>query len=341
MGETGVGPGSIHTPVTQPPMRISPFLPAGTELSRRAFVHGSLAAAAATLVGCEPDAEEPAAAAPGYIDAHSHVWRPTADEYPLAPGFTVADLDPPSFTPEELLALVRPHGVDRVVLIQHSRFHLFDNRYLTDVADEYPGTFSVVAIVDPRREDVTEEIDRLRARRVRGLRIRPNDGGVQLWSENPGMRRMWAHAPQAGVAMCPLIQPPYIPEVDRMCELFPDTTVVIDHLARVGYMGTIEETDVQNLVRIARFPNAYVKVSAFYSVGAMQPPHDELIPLIRRLYDAFGPDRLMWASDCPYQLVPPNTYADSIALVRDRIDFLSDADKDWLLRRTAHEVFFA
>ena len=49
----------------------------------------------------------------------------------------------------------------------------------------------------------------------------------------------------------------------------------------------------------------------------------------------------MWGSDCPYQLTPPNNYADSVALVRDRIDFVTAEERDWLLRGTAESVFFA
>jgi len=82
-----------------------------------------------------------------------------------------------------------------------------------------------------------------------------------------------------------------------------------------------------------------VKLSAFYALGAKQPPHLELAPLIRRVYEAFGPQRLMWASDCPYQ-VQSESYEDSLALVRDRLDFLTADDKEWLLRRTAEATFF-
>ena len=41
----------------------------------------------------------------GWIDAHSHIWPPTVDKYPLEPGNTVADLAPPSFTGEELMGI--------------------------------------------------------------------------------------------------------------------------------------------------------------------------------------------------------------------------------------------
>jgi predicted TIM-barrel fold metal-dependent hydrolase len=83
-----------------------------------------------------------------------------------------------------------------------------------------------------------------------------------------------------------------------------------------------------------------VKISAYYALGKKEPPHTELIPMISRLIDSFGVERLMWASDSPYQLVGENTYSDSIKLITERIDTLSDSDREWLLRKTAEKVFF-
>jgi predicted TIM-barrel fold metal-dependent hydrolase len=64
-------------------------------------------------------------------------------------------------------------------------------------------------------------------------------------------------------------------------------------------------------------------------------------PLIRQVRDAFGPQRVMWASDCPFQVDPGHNYRDSIALIRDRLDFLSETDRAWMLRGTAEKVFFS
>ena len=83
-----------------------------------------------------------------------------------------------------------------------------------------------------------------------------------------------------------------------------------------------------------------VKVSAFYALGLKQPPHDDLAPLIRQVYESFGPERLMWASDCPYQVGGQHTYKDSVDLVRERLDFLSRSDRDQILGRTAQKFFF-
>ena len=115
---------------------------------------------------------------------------------------------------------------------------------------------------------------------------------------------------------------------------------MVDHLARIGASGTTEKTDTDQLCALARHPNVKVKISAFYALGEKKPPHLDLIPLIRRVYDSFGPKRMMWASDCPFQL-DKESYEDSISLVRDRLEFLTPGDKNWILRGTAEELFFS
>ena len=50
----------------------------------------------------------------GFIDAHVHVWTPDTAHYPLARGYKKEDMQPPSFTPEELFKHSKPAGVDRI-----------------------------------------------------------------------------------------------------------------------------------------------------------------------------------------------------------------------------------
>lgn len=281
---------------------------------------------------------EPAETHP-YIDAHSHIWTCDVQRFPLAPGQTVNDLSPPSFTAEELLATARPAGVGRVVLIQHQPYHGLDNTYLLDAATRYPGTFTVVAMVDDTQPGLCDEMRRLLAHGVTGFRVQPSTRDAD-WLGTPGMEAMWTCAADTGQSICCLVDPRHLPSLAAMCERHPDTSVVIDHLARIGVGGTVRDEDVACLCTLAACANVRVKVSAFYALGKKQPPYLDMVPLIRRVHDAFGAERLMWASDCPYQLTAPHSYGASIALVREHLDFLSGEDRQWLLWRTAEQVFF-
>ena len=276
----------------------------------------------------------------GWIDAHSHIWTRDVKRFPLAKGVTIKDLAPPSFTTEELLQLARPAGVHRVVLIQHHPYYGYDNSYLIDAARRYPGTFKIVGMVDDSQPRPQDAMRRLLTQQVTGFRITPRIR-KEKWLDGPGMAAMWRCAAETRQAMCCLIDPADIAAVDRMCEKFPDTPVVIDHFARIGVDGVIRDEDVQQLCELARHRHTFVKVSAFYALGQKQPPYLDLVPLIRRVFEAYGPRRLMWASDCPYQIQGAHSYQASIALVRDGLDFVSDADRQWLLRKTAEQVYFA
>lgn len=275
-----------------------------------------------------------------YIDGHSHIWTPDVAHYPLAQGFTVADMQPRSFTAEELLALCRPAGVGRVNLIQMS-YYEFDNRYMLDMIKLYPDRFVGTAIVDPLGPDPAKAMAELEPRGVRAFRIQPrySKQPPARWLEPPGYQAMFRQAAQSRQVLSCLIDPDGFAEVDRMCRTHPATPVIIDHLGRIGVAGTIASADVDALCALARHPRLYVKVGAFYALGKKIAPYLDLAPLIQRVVQAFGARRCLWESDCPFQ-VAHDKYTDSLSLVRDRLTFLSDEDRQWLLHRTAEELLF-
>ncbi len=273
------------------------------------------------------------------IDAHSHIWTRDIKKYPLAKGASLSDLAPPSFTTEELLATMAAENVDRCVLIAHNVFYGFDNRYMIDAAHAHPGKFRIVGMVDDALPHPDVQMKRLLTQGVTGFRIVPWRRGEQ-WLSNTGMQAMWKCAAATRQAICCLINPENLPEVDQNCARYPDTPVVIDHFARIGIDGTFHEDDLKNLCNLARHKHTSVKISAYYALGQKKPPHLELLPVIKRLYESFGAERLMWASDSPYQLVGDNNYGASIALVRDQIDFVTAEERAWLLGGTADRVYF-
>jgi predicted TIM-barrel fold metal-dependent hydrolase len=275
----------------------------------------------------------------GYIDAHVHVWTSDTIRYPLKPGFPKEKMRLPSFTPDELFTHTRPCGVSRVVLIQMS-YYGYDNSYMLDMMRKHRGVFSGVAVID-RQDRPRQTMLELAGRGVRGFRITPGSLPPDHWLDGDGMTTMWKCGADENLAMCPLIDPQYLPAVDRMCLRFPDTPVVIDHFARIGIDGQFRKPDLDNLCALKRHRNVYVKVSAFSALGKKQAPYLDLAPMIRRVLDAFGPERLMWATDGPWQVMDGHTYRDSIDLIRVRLDFLAEADRQWILHDTARHVFFS
>jgi predicted TIM-barrel fold metal-dependent hydrolase len=276
----------------------------------------------------------------GFIDAHVHVWTPDTAHYPLAAGYKVEDMKPRSFTPDELFKHSKPAGVDRINLIQMS-FYGTDNSYMLDMIALYPDIFVGTAVIDVYGDAPAKLMTELARKKVRAFRIHPRLSKLPpaKWLEPAGYLKMFEAGAKNKQAMSCLIEPDALPELDRMCRKFPETPVIIDHLCRIGLNGAIDDKDVDALCAMAQHKKVMVKVGAFYALGKKEPPYTDLAPMIRKVVKAFGANRCMWETDCPFQVVSQK-YEDSIDLVRKRLDFLTDDDRDWLLRRTAEEFFF-
>jgi hypothetical protein len=48
----------------------------------------------------------------------------------------------------------------------------------------------------------------------------------------------------------------------------------------------------------------------------------------------------MWESDSPFQVSDVHASKDSVELIKSRLDFLTNGDREWLLRKTAEKFFF-
>ncbi len=282
----------------------------------------------------------------GFIDAHVHVWTPDTAHYPLAAGYKKADMTPASFTPQELFEHTKTAGVDRVNLIQMS-YYGFQNSYMLDMMALHKDVFVGTAVIDPGAEAPDKLMTELAKKRVRAFRIypglerqtKPNVGLGDGWLKAEGYERMFAAGAKNNQAMSCLINPDALPDLDRMCAKHPRTPVIVDHLCRIGSDGTVRDRDVEALCGLARHKRVMVKVGAFYALGKKCPPYTDLGPLIQRVVKAFGANRCLWESDCPFQVVD-HEYLNSFNLVRKRLDFLTADDRDWLLRKTAEEFFF-
>ena len=306
------------------------------QVSRRRFLAlGTIAATGAAF-----PSQSFAAESEGSIDAHVHVWTPDIESYPIDEAFDRDDMRPKSFTPEQLFQHTKPSDVNRIVLIQMS-FYNRDNSYMLDMIAKYPGVFSGVGIVDHESDDLVERMTSLAKAGVRGFRLHAHGDEARDWINSEGMNLLWRTAADQGLAVCLLINPSDLPYADALCRKHPETKVVIDHFARVGITGEVVPSELDALCRLARFPTVHVKTSAFYALGKKTPPYKDLLPMIRKLVDAYGANRLMWASDCPYQVQGEHSYKASIELIRNAAENeLSEQEKDWLLRGTAQKLFF-
>jgi L-fuconolactonase len=266
------------------------------------------------------------------IDSHVHVWK--ADpKYPWAKETT----KPPATdaTAEMLLDLMKANGVEKTVIIQVIHYR-WDNSYLADVLKRYPSDFRGVARVNPESPDAPDDLSRLVEQQgFRGVRISPAANASGDWIHGPLMPPLWKRCDALKVPMTVLAPVTRMPEVGQLIEKFPGLTVVIDHMAD----SPLDKPDQLNmLIALKRYPKVFVKVSHTWSLSKQPYPYLDSQAQVKRLYDAFGPQRLMAGTDWP--LVEGYCgYAKAVAMVRDQMKFLNDDDKSWMMSKTIERVW--
>jgi predicted TIM-barrel fold metal-dependent hydrolase len=273
-----------------------------------------------------------AAGTAGYriIDPHVHVWKHDP-QYPFAKDARVPDRDA---TPEMLLELMKTNGVWRTVIIQVIHYR-FDNSYLADVLKKYPEYFQGVCRVDPLDQASPDHLSRLTEQGFRGVRLSPAGNASGDWIAGPLMPPLWKRCEELKVPMTLLAPVTRLPDVDRLAERYPDLTVVIDHMAD---SPLDQPQQLEKLIALKRFPKLFVKVSHTWSLSKEPYPYLDAQEQVKRLYDVFGPQRLMWATDWPV-CEAHTTYAKALTLVRDDMKFLNAEDKSWMLSRTIEQVW--
>jgi len=272
-------------------------------------------------------------AAPNYriIDPHVHVWKHDP-AFPFAQGANVPARDA---APETLLELMKANGVEKTVIIQVIHYR-YDNSFLASVLKKYPGTFQGVARVDPLDPAAPDHLSRLTEQGFRGVRLSPAGNATGDWFHGPLMPPLWKRCQELKVPMTVLAPITRMPEVGLLLEKLPELTVVIDHMADCPID---QPAELEKLIALKRYPKVFVKISHAWSLSKQAYPWRDVHPQIRRLYDAFGPQRLMWATDWPIIENSKATYDQALKVVRDEMEFLNADDKSWILSKTVERVW--
>jgi L-fuconolactonase len=81
-----------------------------------------------------------------------------------------------------------------------------------------------------------------------------------------------------------------------------------------------------------------VMLSGQYGFSKQPYPYDDLTSTVRALFDAFGPERMFWASDYPWIARTPG-YSKIIELPSHHLPGLSSEDLDLIMQGTASGLF--
>jgi predicted TIM-barrel fold metal-dependent hydrolase len=234
-----------------------------------------------------------AAAAPEspIIETHVHLFDP--ERFPYAPA---APYKPAAYTLEDHLKLAQAAGLAHSIIV-HPEPYQDDHRYLEYcfAHEPRPGYFKGTCLFDPIREDTPQRLrtlverwpKRIVAMRIHEMSKTPETGSAirNRDMQDPRMLACWRAIAGLGLAVQMHFIPAQAPAIASVASKFPDTIVILDHMGRPGQGTPAEYGEV---LKLAKLPRVILKYSNWSGYSG------DLQELTRRIYDAFGPDRMVW-----------------------------------------------
>lgn len=253
-------------------------------------------------------------------DSHMHIFDP---RFAPSPHWKRTPPDAPVAAYRQLQQRL---GTQRAVVVTPSTYGT-DNACTLDALDQLGDGARGVAVV---AQDVGDaELDRLHARRVRGLRV--NFVTPQSWGETtPGMLTTLARkvARLEGWHIQVFMHPEQIVALESVLAALP-VPLVVDHLGRVDPAEGPAAEAYGVLRRLLDGGNAWVKLSGAY-MRSTAPAYADTLPLAQALVRA-APERLVWGSDWPHTTEAPGTVNDAGLVDLLRAWAGSDAAMDRIL----------
>lgn len=271
------------------------------------------------------------------VDTHAHLYHPDEGRYPPRPEPT----RPPAGTGsiEHLMQTMTAIGVTRVVAVQTHSFYEYDNRLLADLCREHREWLTGVCNVDLADPSASEQLRRyVHEDHIRGLRLFLS----RATAHPEGTSQVWEAAQAEGVVILAAFST--LAEADLLCrylERFSQVDVCLEHC---GNLTSREAPAYPLLKQVEVIARRYARVYGrldFAPSGSVEPyPCRDMHAILRRVIDAFGPQRCMWGGCFPAELwTKPVTYEQHLDIFRKELG-LSMEEQRQIFEQTPMRLWF-
>ena len=266
-------------------------------MNRRTFLQ-----AAAGLAAHAGFAETPSPRPAKIIDTHAHFFDPSRPQGVPWPPKEDALLHRTTM-PRDYRALPVPQAVTGTVVVEASKW-LEDNQWILDLAAREPFIAGVVGNLRPGAPGFAGHLKRFGANPLfRGIRFR--EGSLEKLSGEQTFIDDLRNLAERGLTFDIHSPRSWAAHADRLAQLVPGLRLVINHVANADVNGQPPSDDWRRLVEtLASHRQIYMKVSGLVEgtrrTDGSAPGEPEIYrPVLDSLWQAFGPDRLLYASNWP------------------------------------------
>ena len=263
------------------------------------------------------------------VDAQVHIWKAETPDRPWVPGRPPQLPEPLSY--DRLLPMMDEAGVGRVIIVPPS-WEGERNDYALEAAARHPDRFAVMGRLSLLNPKAAELLPRWKEQPgMLGVRLTFHEKQLSLLTEGTA-DWFWPAAEKAGLPV--MVLGGIKSEFGRIAERHPGLRLILDHMGLLKSMvtdGTVAR-NIDETIKLARFPNVSVKVSAAPAYSTQIYPFADMNDPIRNVVEAFGPRRCYWGTDMTNSF-DKASYRQRVAHFTEELPFLSEDDKDWIMGR--------
>jgi L-fucono-1,5-lactonase len=235
------------------------------------------------------------------IDSHQHFWRYNAERHAwITDTMSAIRRD---FMPAEYERECAANGVDASIVVQVDQSEE-ETQFLLELAESHPRIAAVVGWVDLRSPSVEERLQFFsQFKRLRGFRHIAEVEADDFLVDRDFIRGI-SRLHQFGFAYEILIYPKQLPAAIELAARFPEQPFVVDHAAKPLIKSGALEPWAAYMRIIAQNPNVFCKVSGLVTEADwLRWKPEDIHPYLDVVFEAFGPERLMFGSDWPVCLL--------------------------------------
>jgi predicted TIM-barrel fold metal-dependent hydrolase len=268
------------------------------------------------------------------VDSQVHIWKANSPDRPWTAGLEPQLPEPLSI--ERLIREMDVAGVDRVVIVP-PHWEGMRNDYATEAYDRRPDLFRFMGRLNLERPDARAQTpDWMKQRGVLGMRQSFLSKHEREQLANGAYDWLWRDAERHQIPIM-IHAAGLLPTLERILEGHPQLRLILDHMGlstSISREGRLAEAQ-ENTAALARFPNVCVKLSSAPLHSHEKYPFRDMHGYIRRIIDAFGPQRCFWGTDLSHML-HACSYRQGVALFTEELG-LSTAELEWIMGRSLCE----
>ena len=259
------------------------------------------------------------------VDAQVHIWSsglPT----------NAAHRQVPVFSKNDLLREMDVAGVDAAVIHPPASWDPTSNELAIRAASQHPNRLAILGNFPLDRPESRRLIEGWKNQPgMLGLRFALNQPHQRTWPTDGTMDWLWPAAEQARLPIA-LAAANFLSVVGQVAERHPGLRLIVDHFGRAsGTQDNEAFANLDELLVLAKCPNVAVKTTGAPSYSSEPYPYRNIHPYLRRIYDAFGPERILWGTDITRM---PCSYRECITMFTDELPWLSERDKEQVMGRS-------